>query len=94
MTKVDLVKALHERRPELNRVQAGETIDRILDVLKSRIATGERVLITNFGSFEVVARRERRARNPATGDIIRIQPRRTVVFRSARRLEDDLAVSD
>ena len=91
MTKVDLVINLHERHPEFSRALAGHAIDALLDVLKSRLGRRERVLITNFGSFEVLERRARRGRNPATGDIIRIQPRRTVVFRSARRLEDGLA---
>ena len=90
MTKAGLVQALHEQQSSLTKTEATRAIETILDVLKESIIRKERVLITNFGSFEVLARAERRGRNPATGEIIQIRPRRTVVFRAAQKLEVEL----
>ena len=87
MTKAGLVRVLYERHGALTKSEASQVVDRILRIMKDRVLQGERILITNFGSFEVLARRTRRGRNPATGEIISIRPRRTIVFRSARKLE-------
>jgi len=90
MTKAGLVRILQESGGSLTKAEASDAVDSILDILKKKMAAGERILITNVGCFEVLDRKERRGRNPATGDIIRIRPRRTVVFRTARKLEERL----
>ena len=90
MTKASLVRILQERGGNLTKAEASEAVDSIIEIMKRRMAQGERILITNVGCFEVLDRKERRGRNPATGDIIRIRPRRTVVFRTARKLEEIL----
>jgi nucleoid DNA-binding protein len=90
MTKAGLIHDLYEQHGALTRTEAGVAIEAILDIMKSRVARGQRILVTNFGSFEVLARKVRRGRNPVTGEIIAICPRRTLVFRTARRLEEAL----
>ena len=46
-----------------------ELIEDILEIIKQRLARGENVLISGFGKFSIVDKRERRGRNPATGCI-------------------------
>ena len=90
MTKADLVSMVYEQNGTDTRVEASQTVDHILAVMKDHLAKGNRLLVTNFGSFEVLDRRRRRGRNPVTGEIISIQPRRTLVFRCSRKLEKQL----
>ena len=90
MTKAGLVRILLEQQSGFTRTQAARTVDTLLAVMKERILRGDRILITNFGSFEVMSRKRRRGRNPITGEIITILPRRTLVFRSAKKLEEQL----
>ena len=45
---------------------------------------GEKVQITGFGTFVIRQKRERRGRNPQTGEEMVIKPRRSVVFRPSK----------
>jgi integration host factor subunit alpha len=47
------------------------------------------VQITGFGTFLVRQKRERRGRNPQTGEEMLIQPRRSVVFRPSKLFGGD-----
>jgi integration host factor subunit alpha len=44
------------------------------------------VLISNFGRFCVKEKRERKGRNPATGDDLMLEPRKVVTFRCSGKL--------
>ena len=39
-----------------------------LEIIKRTLASGEDVLVSGFGKFCVKEKKERRGRNPATGD--------------------------
>ena len=67
LTKNDLVKALaKENGFPIN--QSIEIVETLLEIIKSKLASGEDVLISGFGKFCVNKKRERRGRNPATGE--------------------------
>jgi nucleoid DNA-binding protein len=69
-----------------------QRVEALLAALKPRLARGERVMITNFGTFEVVERRPRRGIDPTTGERIVIPAHRSIVFHPAPRLRQ--AVDD
>jgi integration host factor subunit alpha len=58
--------------------------------MKSTLASGEDVLISGFGKFCVKNKRERRGRNPATGEDMILAPRRVVTFRCSGKLRDKI----
>jgi nucleoid DNA-binding protein len=58
--------------------------------LKSRLSSGEDVLISGFGKFCVKEKRERRGRNPVTGEDMMLAPRRVVTFKCSRQLRDEI----
>jgi integration host factor subunit alpha len=60
----------------------------MLELIKSTLESGEDVLISNFGKFCVKKKRERRGRNPSTGEALMLAPRKRVTFRSSRKLRD------
>ena len=74
LTKNDLVKALaKENGYPVN--QTIEIVETLLEIIKSRLASGEDVLISGFGKFCVKEKRERRGRNPATGEDMMLEAR-------------------
>ena len=69
-TKSDLIQAVAEVNGfPLNRYV--EIIEILLELIKTKLAAGEDVLISGFGKFCIKKKRERRRRNPATGEDIR-----------------------
>ena len=74
LTKNDLVKALaKENGYPVN--QTIEIVETLLEIIKSRLSSGEDVLISGFGKFCVKEKRERRGRNPATGEDMKLEAR-------------------
>jgi len=92
LTKNDLVKALvKENGYPVN--QTGQIIETLLEIIKFRLSSGEDVLITGFGKFCVKEKRERRGRNPATGEDMKLEARRVVTFKCSGRLRDKIRKS-
>ena len=88
LTKRDIARAVHEEEPGISIAEAVTLVDLIFGVLKHRLALGEKVMITNFGTFEIGARAPRRGINPATGERMIIAPHRTVTFRPSPAFQD------
>ena len=89
LTKDDIVKALvKENGYQLN--QSVELIETLLELIKSTLASGEDVLISGFGKFCVKKKRERRGRNPATGEDMMLAPRQVVTFKCSGQLRDKI----
>ena len=80
LTKVHLVESISEQNG-FTKKQSTETVETILELIKSTLAAGEDVLISGFGKFCVKYKRERRGRNPATGGDMILRPRKVVAFR-------------
>ena len=60
----------------------------IIETMKSSLASGEDLLISGFGKFSVKEKRERKDRNPATGDDLTLRSRKVVTFKCSERLRD------
>jgi integration host factor subunit alpha len=65
-------------------------IEALLDLIKTKLAAGEDVLVSGFGKFCVKGKRVRRGRNPATGEDMKLEARRVVTFRCSRQLRDKI----
>jgi integration host factor subunit alpha len=85
LTKEDLVTAIAEANG-YPRIQAVELVETLLELIKSRLASGEDILISGFGKFSVKEKRERRGRNPSTGDDMMLRPRKVVTFKCSGQL--------
>lgn len=71
---------------EFTRQQAVETVESLLEIIKSTLASGEDVLVSGFGKFNVRSKRKRRGRNPATGEDAILPARRVVTFKCSGKL--------
>jgi integration host factor subunit alpha len=87
LTKVHIVESIAEQNG-YTKIKSSETIENILELIKSELASGENVLISGFGKFCVKEKRERKGRNPATGENMMVAPRRVMTFRCSGKLRD------
>ena len=85
LTKVEMVNSISDQIG-YTKNQASEIVEILLELMKSSLESGEDVLISNFGKFCVKEKRERRGRNPSTGDDMMLDPRRVVTFRCSGKL--------
>jgi integration host factor subunit alpha len=89
LTKNDLVKALaKENGYPVN--QTIELVETLLEIIKSKLASGDDVLISGFGKFCVKEKRDRRGRNPATGEDMVLRARRVITFKCSGKLRDKI----
>ena len=87
LTKARIVQAVVENNGYTQQ-KAFETVEILLELIKSTLEDGEDVLISSFGKFCVKKKKERRGRNPATGKDMMMRPRKVVTFRSSGKLRD------
>jgi DNA-binding protein HU-beta len=88
LTKRDIARAIHEAEPEISISEAVSFVDAIFTAVKDRLAAGGKVMITNFGTFQVVERAARQGINPATGGGLIIEGHRAVAFRPSPFLQE------
>ena len=89
LTKSRLIEAIAEQ-DGFSKKKSSETVETILEIIKSTLASGEEVLISGFGKFRVKKKRERRGRNPATRENIMLASRRVVTFKCSKNLKDKM----
>jgi len=63
-------------------------VERLFELLKSTLASGEDLLISGFGKFSVRQKQERRGRNPQTRESMILPARKVVVFRASGVLKE------
>jgi integration host factor subunit alpha len=67
-----------------------ETVESLLEIIKSALESGDDVLVSGFGKLCVKDKKERRGRNPATGEDKILRARRVVTFKCSGKLRDRL----
>jgi integration host factor subunit alpha len=68
--------------------QAKDSIETLLEIMKSTLKSGEDIMISGFGKFQVNEKAPRKGRNPATGKGMMLKGRRTVTFKCSGGLRD------
>ncbi|MCH9800338.1 MAG: HU family DNA-binding protein, partial [Actinomycetia bacterium] len=68
-------------RLETNRAEANRALNAVLDEIKQTVSRGEEVRLSGLGIFESVKRGARSARNPQTGETVKVKATRVPKFR-------------
>ena len=89
LTKSELAVMLFEQIG-LNKREAKDLIDAFFDRITNQLVEGQDVKISGFGNFEVRTKVARPGRNPRTGEVVTIPPRRVVTFRASGSLKEKL----
>ncbi|GAA1975619.1 HU family DNA-binding protein [Kitasatospora viridis] len=86
MNKAQLVEAVAEQLG--GRKAAAEAVDAVLDTMVRAVVAGDRVSVTGFGTFEKVERSARFARNPQTGERVKVKKTSVPRFRPGQGFKD------
>ena len=87
MNKVDLTRSAMERL-EISRKDAVALVDGLFEDIQAAVVSGEPVKIPGFGQFKVRDRAARMARNPATGEQVKVPAKRVFKFLPAKALKE------
>lgn len=89
LTKAQIVDLVHEELP-FPKNKSTEVIEGLVEIIKHTLESGEDVLISGFGKFCVKQKRERRGRNPATGNDLLLAQRKVVTFKCSGKLREKI----
>ena len=85
LTKADIIQNINQELG-FSQKKSTELVAQLIETIKSTLASGDDVLVSGFGKFCVNEKKERRGRNPATGDSMMLKPRRVVTFKCSGKL--------
>jgi integration host factor subunit beta len=90
MTKAELIDRLYQRMQEKHLDLPMDTVDdsvrTIIEVISEHLAQGHRAEFRGFGSFNIAIRPARIARNPRTGESVKVAEKRKVNFKAGLEL--------
>ena len=89
MNKADLTEAL-AAKANIPKVRAASYINIVMATIQDALTNGEKVTISDFGTFTVSQRREFTGHNPKNGQEIRVPARKIPVFRAGKGLKEAL----
>ena len=92
LTRADLADIVH-REIGLSRAESAGIVEGIFTICAARLADGQNVKISGFGSFILRDKGERVGRNPKTGVEVPIAPRRVLTFRASQIMRERIARS-
>jgi len=89
LTKIEIVNSIADQIG-FTKNHSFEIVEILLELIKSSLESGDDVLISGFGKFCVKQKKERKGRNPATGNDMMLEPRKVVVFRCSGKLREKI----
>ncbi|KAF1085826.1 DNA-binding protein HU [Sporotomaculum syntrophicum] len=90
MNKAELIANVAEKS-ELTKKDAEKAVVAVLSSIEEALASGDKVQLVGFGTFEVRERAARKGRNPQTGEEINIAAARVPVFKAGKALRETVS---
>ena len=87
MTKKDLARAI-AGETGLPQTQVLEVVQKVFDGITETLVEEGRIELRNFGVFEVKKRKPRKARNPRTGEKVKVPAKLVVTFKAGQEMEE------
>lgn len=87
VTKINIVEKIAAKINQSHLKTQG-IVEELLEIMKSTLATGEHIVISDFGKFMVKEKSVRKGRNPETGELMMLKKRKIVRFKLSRKLKD------
>ena len=89
-SKKDIVAAVAEKT-EMTKKDSEAAVTAVFDAIAETLKDGGEVTIAGFGKFAVSERAARMGINPATGEKIEIAASKSLKFKPAKALKDEIA---
>jgi nucleoid DNA-binding protein len=89
MNKSELVAAVL-KATGLKKKDAEAAVVAVVDTVKLALKKGDKVQLIGFGTFEAKKRPARTARNPRTGEEIKVKASKAPTFKASKAFKDTL----
>jgi nucleoid DNA-binding protein len=86
MTKKDIILKVSDQT-NLKQIDVKKVVQKTFDCIVEALVRGEKIELRNFGVFKIKQRKSRTGRNPRTGDIVPVPPRKVVVFKAGLEMK-------
>ena len=90
MTKADIVASIADKTG-LTKKEVASVVNQFFAEVKDSLISHKHIEIRGFGTFKVVERNSRKARNPHTGEAVLVPRRHVPVFKPSRAIKDKVA---
>ena len=87
MTKTELISAVADKA-DFTKKNAETAVNAIISTITDALASGEKVSIVGFGTFERRERKERTGVNPRTKEQITIPASKVPAFKAGKAFKD------
>jgi integration host factor subunit beta len=88
MTKSELIEKVVQSHGLLNNKVSEIVVNTVFDSIEEALKSGDKVEIRGFGSFTIRERLGREARNPKSGEVVRIPSKKTPFFKTGKELKE------
>jgi len=88
MNKAEFLEKVFTKSHAWSKAQAKEAAEAFISVLQDALAAGDSVSLSGLGTFKLVKRAARDARNPRTGETIHVPACKTIKFIPSQKLKE------
>jgi integration host factor subunit alpha len=85
MTKADISERI-QANTGFTKKESAEMLESVFSIMKNTLEVGEKIKIAGFGNFEIKLKKDRKGRNPQTGESITIEARKILSFKPSNLL--------
>ena len=86
MTKIDIVNSVYESLG-ISKKDSVSAVESVFEIIRDELGKGNDIMISGFGKWTVKAKKERKGRNPKTGESMAIKARKVVTFKPSTILK-------
>lgn len=86
MTKADIVERI-SAATGFSKKESADMLETVFSIMKNTLEAGEKIKVSGFGNFEIKQKKDRKGRNPQTGEAITIEARRVLTFKPSTILK-------
>ncbi len=88
MTRSELIDAISAGTDGLTKAKAEQALNVTLSAIMDAVGKGDTLSLIGFGTFSQGERGERTARNPRTGEEVKVEAAKTVKFKAGQKFKD------
>lgn len=89
MTKAEIADKIH-KKTGFSKKDSAEILEALFGLMKTTLESGEKLKIAGFGNFEIKQKKDRKGRNPQTGETITIEARKILSFKPSMVLRQSI----
>jgi integration host factor subunit alpha len=87
LTKKEIVEMVSTEL-DISKKDSAVLFESFFEIIKDELANGNEIMISGFGKWKVISKKERKGRNPQTGEVMTIKSRKVVTFKPSTMLRD------